>query len=391
MKIVIIGGSSSGLFAALKIKNEDNEVLVLDHNDELGKKILVTGNGRCNYWNSDMDNSHFHSNNDLSMLLNDDIKGETLNTFNDLGILPLIKNGYYYPYSNQATTIRDMFIQELDKRNISYKLNYDVNKIEYVNNKYLINDEIEADKVIISAGGKASPVAGSNGSIMNIINDLGIKTIKQLPSLVPLYTDGEYNNFWNGIRTNAKLSIYIDGELVKEEQGELQLTQNGISGICVFNISRYASIALDEGKHVNVKIDFIPDVDDVISYASKFDLNIYEILSRILNKKLVKIILDKADINSSAHISSLTSKEISSLNKYIKEFSVNVIGVGDFNKAQTTIGGVDLNELDSNLESIKYKGLYFVGEVVDVDGDCGGYNLGFAWMSALIVSKAINR
>ena len=392
MKIVIVGGGAAGLFAAMNIKKDTNEVIILEKNDEVGKKILVTGNGRCNLWNDDMDTSRYNSSNIelLYSFINEEIISETFTTLSKYYEYKN-KNGYYYPYSNKAATVRDILLSECNKRGVEIITNYDVNTIKKDNESFIINDDIKCDKLIISTGGKSLEVTGSDGKMLDILKELGHDIVKPLPSLVPLYANELYLNKWNGIRCDATVTSIVDGERIKTEQGELQLTDYGLSGICIFNISRDIVKAIDEGKNASVEINFV-NRDDIIDYlASKYEnKTVYEILLKYFDKKLIKVLVDKMEINERAYFKSLTTKELSRLEKCLTRFSVNITGCGDFNKSQVTQGGVSLKEVNPDtFESNKINNLYLIGEVLDIDGICGGYNLGFAWMSALKVGKHI--
>ena len=379
MKIVIVGGGASALFSAINIKNNDNEVLILEKDKELGKKILVTGNGRCNYFHDPLDiKSYYSSDIDiLDKLITDDLKKEVLDKFNSLGIIPKIIDGYYYPYTNQAKTIRNMFLYEIDRLGISYLTNYEVKSIRSFNNGFIINDDITCDKLIISCGGD---------KYQHIDNNFNIKEEKIFPSLMPLVTDVNYD--LKGIRCKASVSLFINGTFIDKEVGMLQFTQDGLSGICIFNLSREVPYALDNNANINIKVDFIPDINDVDSFFNRYDIPLKEVLNRLLDQKIANVIVSKLDIGNKIY-KELGNKEKSKLVKYLKEFSFNIIGYNK-NLAEVTSGGVSLKEVDNNLESLKIKNLFFTGEVLDVVGKCGGYNLGFAWISSLIVSKKIN-
>ena len=392
MKIVIVGGGAAGLFAAINIKNNTNEVTILEKNDMVGKKILVTGNGRCNLWNEDMNINKYYSNdiNILDSFFTDSLINNTFSKLEYLFDKFRIRNGYYYPYSNKAATVREILLNECNKLGVEIKTEYEVTSITK-KDKFLINNEIECDKVIISTGGCSMPTTGSTGSLFNILSTMG-HTINPLkPSLVPLYANEYYLKKWNGIRCSANIELYVDGELKDKESGEIQLTEKGISGVCVFNISHHAVKAIDDGLNVNVKIDFLNMGDNSCEVLSKYeDYRVYDVLLKYLDKKLIDIILDSCDISSDCYFKSLTTKELSKLSKKLSAFSINIIGYGDFNKSEVTQGGISLKDIDINtLESKNIKGLYLIGEVLDVDGKCGGYNLGFAWMSALKVSDHI--
>lgn len=391
MKICIVGGGAAGLMAAINIKNEDNEVIILEKNDEVGKKILVTGNGRCNLWNEVMSLDKYNSSNPelLGSIITDDLID---NTFNRLSKLFVFKNrnSYLYPYSNKAANVRDILLDECNRLGVEIINNYEVKTITK-NDKFIINNDISCDKLIISTGGCSMPITGSDGSLYNILKTMGHTIINPLPSLVPLYANESYLNKWNGIRCDATVSSMIDGNVVRTEKGEIQLTDNGISGICVFNISSDIVKALNDNKNVSVEINFV-NQDNIIDYFKDHfnDLNVYEILLKYLDKKLIRIITEKADINPEAYYKSLTTKELSRLEKYLTKFNINITGNGDFNKSEVTSGGVSLEDINTDtLESNLTKDLYLIGEVLDIDGLCGGYNLGFAWMSALKVSEHI--
>ena len=385
-RIGIIGGGISGLVAAINLKTNDNEITILEKNNELGKKILLTGNGRCNFYNEDMDISHFHSSENIEGLINNDINN-VLMFINKLGIMYKTKNGYYYPFSNKASTIRDTLLYEISKKKISVKTNYIVNSITKDNNEFIINNKLRFDYLIISVGGNSYPKTGSSGDINNILKSFDIKVNKLLPSLTNLHGEEDYFDKWQGIREDVKVSLYVDDNLVKEETGEIQLTKYGVSGICVFNVSRYASIALNENKKVFVSIDFLPG-EDVLKCldAKPKDLEILELLKRIFNEKLAEIIVDKSNIKRNVIYKNLSDIERERLSNNIKDFRVNITSTGSFDESQVTIGGVSLDEINKDtMESKKVKNLYIIGEALDIDGDCGGYNIAFAIYSALKV------
>ena len=385
-RIGIIGGGISGLVAAINLKTNDNEITILEKNNELGKKILLTGNGRCNFYNEDMDISHFHSSENIEGLINNDINN-VLMFINKLGIMYKTKNGYYYPFSNKASTIRDTLLYEINKKKINVKTNYIVNSITKENNEFIINNELRFDYLIISVGGNSYPKTGSSGDINNILKSFDIKVNKLLPSLTNLHGKEDYFDKWQGIREDVKVSLYVDNKLVKEETGEIQLTKYGVSGICVFNVSRYASIALNENKKVFVSIDFLPGEDELKCLDAKpKDLEILELLKRIFNEKLAEIIVDKSNIKRNVIYKNLSDIERERLSNNIKDFRVNITSTGSFDESQVTIGGVSLGEINKNtMESKKVKNLYIIGEALDIDGDCGGYNIAFAIYSALKV------
>lgn len=397
-KIVIVGGGAAGLVAAINAKNEKNEVIILERNASCGKKILATGNGKCNYWNSDQDMSHYHSHNQelLSSIITEELQTSSLNLFKQLGVYPKIKNGYYYPFSNQATTIKNALLKEIERKKIIVKNDFFVEKIKKQANKFEIegqNEIIKADKVIISTGSKAAPKTGSDGNGYTLLKRFGHKIIEPLPALVQLKTKGNYLKNWTGIRTDVIVSLYENNQLIKEEAGEIQLTDYGISGICVFNLSRYISIGLKANKQENICINFMPFIKNKKEIEELFNENrtIKDNLDGILNNKLVEVILKETKINQDKKYEELSESDKSNLISNLTNFKVEVIGTNSYEQAQVCTGGIPLTEINlTKCESKLIKGLYIIGELLDVDGDCGGYNLGFAWMSGILAGKGCN-
>ena len=390
-KIVIVGAGVSGLTAAINVKSDKNEVILLEKNSEVGKKILITGNGRCNFLNDRFDPTYFHSvkENNIDTIINEENKERVLNFISELGIEYKIKNGYYYPFTNKASTIRDTFLEEVLRRNIKIKYNYNVEKIKKSNNKFLINNEIECDILIISTGGKSYKITGSTGDGYKLLNSFNHSVTDLNPSLVQITTEGKYLKKLKGVRTDVIVSIWNGNNKIKEESGELQLTDYGVSGICVFNLSRYVS-SFD---NTSIKINFLPYIEnDLNDYLMKKDssLSIYDILVRMLNDKIVSVILELTSIDKNKKYNELSIKEKELLFNYLTSFTLKVTGTKSFDEAQVTKGGIDLNEVDLlSFESKIIDNLYIIGEVLDVDGDCGGYNISFAIISALIASSNI--
>ena len=392
-RIVIVGGGASGLISAIFSKTENNQVTVLERNSSCGKKILATGNGKCNYWNIDQNIKHYHSNNEelLEQIITKEIQDKVINFFNSLGIVPKIKNGYYYPFSNQATTIKNALLNEVKKKDIEIRQDFLVESIEKEDNHFIIkssNEIIKADKVIIATGSCASPKTGSDGIGYKLLKRLSHTVIEPKPALVQLKTTGNFLKEWAGIRTDVKVSLYENDKLIKEESGEIQLTDYGISGICVFNLSRYVSIGLEKNLNEEVMINFLPFIEkNPYEYLTNLLKNNYSVktqLENILNNKLVAVILNKTNIDENKSFKNLREDEKVRLINNLISFKVKVIGTNSFDQAQVCSGGIPLTEIDlTTMESKLVKGLYIVGELLDVDGDCGGYNLGFAWMSGI--------
>lgn len=402
-KVIVIGGGASGLVSAITSARLGHDVTILEHMNACGKKILITGNGKCNYWNSDQSIEHYNSNNKeaISFIL-DNASDKVLDFFDSIGIVPKIKNGYYYPYSNLAASINYALITEA--LNLGINIIYDVNitKIEHEKDKFRVTTSTNtylSDKLILATGSIACSKTGSDGSGYDLAKRLGHTITKIYPSLVQLKMNEPYLKKWSGIRTDVKVALYINNKFIKEECGEIQLTDYGVSGICVFNVSRFVCKAISENKKVTLNINFVPwySGSNFVSFLEKQNkkLNnrtISNILEGFLNYKLVDVILKKVNIKENEIWNNLKESEKNLLANTICSFKATIIGTNDFDKAQVCRGGIPLDEINNKtMESKIVKGLYIVGEILDVDGDCGGYNLGFAWMSGILAGENLNR
>ena len=393
-KVVVIGAGASGIIASLNA-NKNNEVILLDSNDKIGKKILLTGNGRCNYWNSDINaNNYFCSSNNLDIILNK--KDDVFNYLTNLGIYPRIKDNYYYPNSNQAASIVEIFKKEVEKSNIKVIYNCVVTDIEKINDKFIIKtnlEDIECDKVIIASGGCSYPKTGSTGSLFNVLSKYHTVN-KLLPGLVPLVTKEKIKD-WANIRVDGSVSLYVDNKKEIEEIGEIQLTDYGISGISVFNISSIASRSLNAKKNVYVEINFLKEIEDVYSFLdirNKKLINhtISEILETVLPYQVINVLLKKSRINKDDNWDNIDSSKKKDLVNLISNFKLEIEDTLDFDRSQVTTGGVLLEEINPNtMESLKVNGLYLVGELLDVDGKCGGFNLAFAFITGYIAGNGV--
>ena len=397
--IVIIGGGVSGIVSAIKSFNGRNRITILERNDKCLKKLLLTGNGRCNYFNDDTSISNYHSMREdlLDKVINSDNMSRVLDFYNELGIIPKIKNGYYYPFSNQASTVRDALLFEVMKLGISIKYNYLVEKIEHSNNKFIINDSIVCDKVIIATGSCSYPKTGSDGMGYDFLRKFGHNIIKPLPALVQLNSDFKYCRELSGIRSDVMLSLYEDDEFISSSVGEVQLTDYGISGICTFNLSHFVTRGLDVGKKEVIKVNFLPFIKDNYmewfnTYSNKHnDKNIYMLLCNILNYKLVKVILKVCSIDNETYYNELDYNSRSLLIDNLTNFKFNIVSTKDFNFSQVCNGGVSLDEVNlSTFESLIVDGLYITGEVLDINGNCGGYNLICAVISGILVGDDLS-
>ena len=401
-KVVIVGGGISGIIAAIKAKN-NNEVIILERNNTCGKKILVTGNGKCNYTNSNQDLSNYHSSNPelIEKIINEFNLNEMHDMLKNFGIIPKIKNGYYYPYSNQAVTFKNALLQELENKDIIVKTDTYVTNIEYLENKFIIEtnkEKIIADKVVLATGGSASPKLGSDGNGYLLLKKLGHSIIEPLPALVGLKTK-ENISLISGCRNDVKLKLYENNKFIKEEIGEIQFNDNGISGICTMQLSSIIARGLFDNKKEVIFINFVPTIgntkEEILNFINNQDKivlnrNISELLDNMLNYKITNYLLKKLKLDSNLKWSNLKQIEKENIVDNLINFKLEIIDTNSFINAQTTSGGVPLVELDlKTMESLKIKNLYVIGELVDVDGVCGGYNITFALITGLLAGKNI--
>lgn len=388
-KVVIIGAGASGLVCGIVAARNGHEVIILEKN-KIGKKILLSGNGRCNYFNDDFTINHYRSNNIdiLKKYINEFNKNKVLDFFTSIGIVPRINNGYYYPYSNTSTSILNSLLVELNRLKVRI-INEEVvdikdNVVITTNNKY------NSDKIVLATGSLASLKESTNFGY-DYLTKIGHKLTTIRPALVQLVGNDNYND-WAGIRCDAKVSMYEDNKYITSEVGEVQLTNYGLSGICVMNLSGRISLGLNNHKE-EVRINFIPFIGDISKYLMDRDKllpnrTIIELLESIINYKLLYFILKKSKIKDNMRLSELNNKELETLINNLTNFNVEVIDTKDISCSQVATGGLRLDEVD-NFESRIKPNLYIAGELLDVDGDCGGYNLGFAWLTGIIIGESL--
>ncbi len=410
-KVAIIGGGAAGMMAAITAARAGAVVTIYEHMDRLGKKILSTGNGKCNLSNEIMAEDCFYSSN--PRLVNNCLERfstkETISFFQSLGLYIKEKNGYLYPLSEQAAVVLDVLRFGIEALGIEVVYNSQVNRICET------RDGRSAEKlcviqgqekrwfhsVILACGSKAAPKTGSDGSGYNLASDLGHTICPVLPSLVQLKCSDTFCKSIAGIRCDAKVHIYAKGKLLCEERGELQLTDYGISGIPVFQLSGPVNRLMYEKKeNVIAEIDFLPDysIEKLESeLAERCKSLLYKTASvegfftGMLNKKLMFLLVKQAGLQPTQPVSDVKRDGLRRVMKLCKGLKMHITGSNGFENAQVCTGGVNLCEVTDNLESKKVAGLYFAGEILDVDGRCGGYNLQWAWTSGAIAGDAAAR
>lgn len=402
-KICVIGGGAAGMTAAITAARKGLNVTIIEHMPRLGKKLLLTGSGKCNLTNIAMSPSHFHSSNNSFMDNLFEIIGfdEVLSFLKSLGIEPKDRNGYIYPYCEQASAVLDCFRFTIRDLGINVLTETKIQQIQPPNqksNRFLVKtkqEELYFDKLIICCGSKSYSKTGSDGSGYTLAKSFGHSIINPLPALTYFVCKESFYPGIAGIRTKAKVSFYRDNGIIISDIGELQITKTGISGIPVFNISYAVSKMLENQDSVKCLVDFLPDMSsaEAIAYLNAIKTNhskrtLEEAFSGYLHKNLGICIIKLAGLRPSSALSDLTDKDISKIINMAKSFSTIVTATGDFESCQVCSGGINIDEISMNMESKIQKGLYFAGEILDVNGDCGGYNLHFAFASGIIAGRS---
>lgn len=388
MKIAIIGGGASGIAAAIYAKrnNMKNSVTVFERSDRILKKLLATGNGRCNLSNEVIspENYFSHSPEEAASILSAFPENEERQFFASLGILFCSENGRIYPYSRRANAVSDALRFECEKLGIKIRTNAFIDTISKKDSLFNIKGE-HFDKVIISSGGMSAPSFGTDGNSYNLLKNLGHTVTPLCYALSPLKVKENVKPL-KGIRTHCTATLLNDGKAVKKEQGELQLTDYGLSGIAIMQLSRLCT------KGSKILLDFMPDFSEKEIFALLKERTVFlshlkadDFLTGFLHKVLGQYILNRLNISLNTPAVKLGEKELMLIAKALKKFIFTVDTVLGKEQSQATSGGASLSEFNSaTLESKKHKGLYCIGEALDCVGDCGGYNLHWAWTTAYI-------
>ena len=398
-EIAVIGGGASGLMAAITAKKSGKEVVILERKDRILKKVLITGNGRCNITNVNANISNYFGKNISSVenILNRFTPQDTMDFFNGLGIVCNEENrGKVYPLSGQASSVVDALRFEAEKLGIKIETEFYVRKIEKDGFKFKIYSEdrkkIEAGRVILAAGGQSYSELGSNGSGFELAKELGHSVTKLSPSIVQLKTEKNQVKGLQGIKTDVAVTAYGDNKKICTYDGELLFTDYGISGNVVFNIS----FVMPLYKNVEFEIDFMEKFDynelyEMLKERKKImsHLTMENYFNGMINKKLGQFLSKVSGIEKlSKPVKDLNDNEIRKLCTSLKKYRINILETTGFKNAQVTAGGVSLDEVNTEtLESKIVKGLYFSGEVLDVYGECGGFNLQWAWASGYIAGE----
>jgi predicted Rossmann fold flavoprotein len=402
--ILVIGGGAAGIAAAIASADMGKDTAILEGSDRIGKKLLATGNGRCNISNIDLSPDRYHSENPSfpKNILDRFGYAEALDFFSLLGLpLATLDGGKVYPLSLQASSVLDIFRLALDERGIPVYLDSKVKEIKTSNEGFRLltnaGDVFECSRLIICCGGKSFPVSGSDGSGYTLAKQFGHSIIKPIPSLVQLKLRYDHLKAVSGVKFDGYARIVSGSVESQAEYGEILFTDYGISGPPVLQLSRSASFALSKGMAVRIAIDMMPampmpELEEFLEnhFATFSYRSVMNSMIGVVNKKLIPIILREAGIKDiHKPCFELTVIEKKKLYVIMKSWSFEVYDTNSFKNAQVTAGGVDTKEVDPDtLESKIIPNLYFAGEVLDVDGDCGGFNLQWAWATGYIAAMS---
>lgn len=396
-KIAIIGGGASGLVAAIVAAKGGAKVYVYEKNNKLGKKILATGNGRCNVTNEHIELSNYHGQN--PSFINPSINYFQTSTckefFRELGIeMAEGQRGRLYPKSQQSSSIVELLVYECTRLEVDFFLNQEVTKIEKTNSSFVLHVEektLHVDKVLISTGGLAMPSLGSSDSGYEFAKRFGHSIIPTHATLVQLVCKEDLKSI-TGVKVQGDIEVFVDNQIKMTRSGDVLFTNYGISGSAVLDVSRIVANAILYKRSVHVKIDLLPEyskeqLKNLLKKRLKFSnaKSVELWLEGFINSKLARYVTKDISVKNA---DDLNNKELTKLVYILKNLNLHVEDTKGYKSAEVTAGGVNTKEIDSKtMESKLVSGLYFSGEVVDIDGDCGGYNLHWAWASGYNAGK----
>ncbi|MDD3343282.1 MAG: NAD(P)/FAD-dependent oxidoreductase [Sulfurospirillaceae bacterium] len=406
MKLAIIGAGASGLVAAIEAAKRGLHVSVFEKNTKLGRKILATGNGRCNITNQTISAEHYHSTQPrfINAALSRFGSAKCVNYFRELGLeVREGEKGRLYPMNHQSSTVVDMLVHACRQLGVQFFTESEVVLLEKNGEKFCLtvnNTTHLFEACLVATGGLAMPTLGSCESGYVFAKKMGHTLINPHPSLVQIVCEEKSIQALSGVKVEGEIGVVIEGEKKKNAVGDLLFTQYGLSGSAVLDVSREISLAISLKRSVYVVLDIMPQfskehLENLLQKRLNFaqDKSLVLWLEGIIHKKLAPFIIQQASLPKSILAASMLGmKEIKKLVYTLKHISLHVNDTKGFGSAEVTAGGVDVREINpESFESKMVKNLYFSGEVLDVDGDCGGYNLHFAWASGFVAGNAIGK
>ena len=396
--VIIIGGGASGMMAALTAaRDAENRVTLLERQARVGRKLLSTGNGRCNLTNTQAGPEHYHGGTDFAgYALRAFTPEDTLGFFERIGLLTLREyGGRVYPLSNQANSVVDVLRFELERSKIRLLTGRAAESVERRADGFAVNcagDTLYADKLIVACGGCAGSKLGGVMDGYKLLASLGHSRTALYPALTQVRTDASYPRALKGVRASCSATLRRGKNTLSRKRGELLFTDTGVSGTVIFELSRAVSSG---GDGLELSLDFLPDMDGgaVLKYLSARresapSLPANRILTGAVHNRLGQMLCRYAGLSGELTASQLVDEQLRALAAACVDFRLRVTGVSGFESAQVTAGGVRTEEfVPQTLESRLVPGLFACGEVLDVDGDCGGYNLQWAWSSGRLAGR----
>lgn len=401
MVIGIIGGGASGMAAAIEAAmNPNNKVIVFERQARVGRKLQATGNGRCNLSNLGADISKYHGEGTdfAAFALEKYHVEDTLNWFNSLGLITVTEpSGKVYPYSDQANSVVDILRFALDKPNIELRTGSEVQRVKKQNNGFFVEvegEQIFCDRLITACGGLAGTKLGGTMSGYKLLGKFGHKCTRLRPALVQLKSDWNGTASLKGVRANCNIRIFKNDHLHAQSEGELQFTEYGISGPVVFEVSRDACSGSGDWYAL---LDFVPQLTDQqllneLIKRKETNLPASELLTGVLHNRLGRVLTQAAGLNANSPVSELNDLQLQEVCRCMKGFELSLSEPMGMDCAQVTAGGVETACFDpQTMESKLVKGLYACGEVLDIDGECGGFNLQWAWSSGRLAGASAGK
>ncbi|MDU6030833.1 MAG: aminoacetone oxidase family FAD-binding enzyme [Peptoniphilus harei] len=383
MDIIIIGAGASGIVTAINAKNKNNRVRLLEKNDRIGKKLLATGNGRCNYTNMNLSEKNYSSPDFVKRTLEDFSNEDLINYFRILGLESTLDGNRVYPISLKANSVLNILIYWLEKKGIEVKTKSQVKEIKKTKKGYevITNEEtLSADIVVAAFGGKAMPASGSDGVSFEILKKMGIRVTDLKPALTQLKLDSKYLKHLSGTKVIGRARLLRDEKVIDEREGEILFANYGISGPPILDMS----VNTEEGDIIEVPLINNLKKDSIDMVYNRYymfpDFSLEEFLMGLVDKKFIHYIVDSLDMDKNTAMNMISMGDFEKIIGLLLKSRFKVTGNTGFKNAQVTRGGVSLDEVSpENYEAKKYKDLYIIGEALDIDGDCGGYNLHFAF------------
>lgn len=370
------------MVAAIKAKNENNRVILIEKNDRIGKKLLATGNGRCNYTNLKLSTKNYSNGNFVKETLDEFNNDDLINFFKFLGLESTTDGDRVYPITLKANTVLNILMYWLESKGVEIMTSTEVKSFEKIKNKFLVhtnNKDLECDKLVCAFGGSSMPASGSDGTAFKILKEHGIKVTDLYPALTQLKLDSKYLKHLSGTKIIGEAKLIRDGKIIDRRRGDLLFTNYGISGPPILDLS------VNARKNDIIEIPLINNVDKNIKEMlySRFyifpDFSVKDFLIGIVDKKFIHYIVDALGLDKNRAMSALNIKDFDRIVDLLLQSKFKVIGNTGFKNSQVTRGGVSLDQVNSfDYSSKKIKDLYIIGEALDIDGDCGGYNLHFA-------------